>query len=189
VRDLAPRVEPEPNRYADIGERNSRVSIVVYATLSENNSSYVCDQLKEVMMLTRGIRSGFCRLILPGSLRVVGFSSKDRNPKSPFPTTPRDELSKVRLSIRSLSRAGTFAHGAHSSRFTHFLILRGRLWLAAARERLNECGAALECRAALLSREMRNLLCVSSPCRPCRRQASPASAVFPSAIRQPWPRW
>src|SRR5689334_4770806 len=49
------RVEPEPNRYADIGERNSRVSIVVYATPSENNSSYVCDGLKEVTKPTRGV--------------------------------------------------------------------------------------------------------------------------------------
>jgi hypothetical protein len=53
------------------------------------------------------------------------------------------------------------------------------------KRRAKKCGAALMCRAAFPSGEMRNLLRVSSPCRPCRRRASPALPVFPSAIRQP----
>jgi hypothetical protein len=38
--------KPEPNKYVAIASRNSRESVAVYATLSENISSNICGPLK-----------------------------------------------------------------------------------------------------------------------------------------------
>jgi hypothetical protein len=51
---VARQAEPEPNKYTDIGKRNSRESIVLYAGTSENYSSDICDRLKLAANPTRG---------------------------------------------------------------------------------------------------------------------------------------